>query len=123
MLTRLPEWLWDAAEVQAVATRLVALLPSAPPGEVVGEAQKPHSLAPWLLCAALFAAVAFAMASGREFSLRTFVRGSHRKRAAVRTPRSQAGASFPFAQRIRVACQGFSRFSPHFVATPVHRKQ
>jgi hypothetical protein len=69
MIARLPDGLWDAAEVQAIATRLVALLPGAAPAAVAADGRKPRSIMSWLLGAALLAAVVLAMTSSREFSL------------------------------------------------------
>ena len=72
MIDRLPERLWAAADSQAIATRLVKLLPehraagaSDPSG---ASARKPVSTASWLIFAVLLTVVLVSMATGRNLS-------------------------------------------------------
>lgn len=67
MLARLPEGLWPAADTQAIAGRLVKLLP-APSESTAPDARKPLPIASLLLGAALLVTVVLAMTVGRDLS-------------------------------------------------------
>lgn len=93
MIARLPEGLWAAADAQAIATRLVKLLPqrreqksATAPGSAVAGAQKPMSTAAWLLCAALLAAAVVTVTSGRDLSLARFLDPSPATSSGIDNP-------------------------------------
>jgi hypothetical protein len=77
MIARQPEGLWASVEAQAIANRLVKLLPqrqpTAAPGPVVAGARKPASTVLLLLCAGLLAIALLSMAAGRDLSLARFL--------------------------------------------------
>lgn len=74
MIARLPEGLWAAADAQAIAGRLVKLLPAAPSISTAPGAPKLATIASWLFGAALLATIVLTMTIGRDLSVgRLFV--------------------------------------------------
>jgi hypothetical protein len=72
MIARLPEGLWAPAEAQAIATRLVNLLPkhraAGASDPAVAGARKPASTALWLVFAVLLTVVLVSMVTGHDLS-------------------------------------------------------
>jgi hypothetical protein len=63
IMARIPEGPWKKADIEAIATRLIGLLPSPVRHAVVPET-KPRPML-WLACAALVAVVALSMTNGQ----------------------------------------------------------
>jgi hypothetical protein len=76
MIARLPEGLWVAADAQAIAGRLVELLPAAPSISTAPGAPKPAAIASWLFGAALLATIVLTMTIGRDLSFGRFFESS-----------------------------------------------